>query len=123
MLCARPRIDALSLRVPTHCARACLRAQVHYLKTWFVVDFIGAIPFDYIVFTLSQRYYAILQGTKALRILKLLRLFRLLRLHNLYRFLGALSGRTRTRTCAHTRICTRPRIPTKHGVRLMLHAL
>jgi hypothetical protein len=62
--------------------------QMHYLKTWFAVDFLGAIPFDYIVYAIEQHYYSIWEGTKIIRLFKLLRLFRLLKLHNLYRFLG-----------------------------------
>jgi len=62
--------------------------QLHYLRTWFLIDFVGAIPFDYVILLFSDHYYTALEGTKVLRVLKLLRLFRLLRLHNIYRFFG-----------------------------------
>lgn len=62
--------------------------KLHYVKSWFVIDLLAAIPFDYAILVLSDHYYTALEGTKALRILKLLRLFKLLRLHNIYRFFG-----------------------------------
>jgi hypothetical protein len=65
----------------------------HYLHGWFFIDFVGAIPFDYIIFIFWGQYYTALQGTKALRILKLVRLLRLLKITNLYRFFGRLEER------------------------------
>lgn len=58
------------------------------MGSWFIVDLLGAVPFDYIVYALSQHYYTALHATKVLRMLKLLRLLRMLRLSRLYRYLG-----------------------------------
>ncbi|MFH1321699.1 MAG: ion transporter [Bacteroidota bacterium] len=44
-----------------------------YLKSWFIIDFLSAIPFDWI-------FYLILSGTSGMGIVRLLRLLRLIRL-------------------------------------------
>jgi hypothetical protein len=69
------------------------RIKRNYLRSWFVVDFLGAVPFDYIVLALEGHYYTALEATKLIRILKLMRLFRLLNLHNLFRFFGRFEER------------------------------
>ena len=60
----------------------------HYLRTFFLIDFLGAVPFDYIVAVMQGSYLSAIQATHALRVVRLLRLFRLLKISNLYRFLG-----------------------------------
>ena len=69
------------------------RIKRNYLRSWFAVDFLGAVPFDYIVLALEGHYYTALEATKLIRILKLMRLFRLLNLHNLFRFFGRFEER------------------------------
>lgn len=69
------------------------RIAKHYLKTWFFVDFISAIPIDYIfmIFDTSGPNTTIWEVSRALKFLrfaKLLSLIRLLRLSRLMRFVG-----------------------------------
>ncbi|KAF5406298.1 Hyperpolarization-activated cyclic nucleotide-modulated cation channel splice variant ABs-II [Paragonimus heterotremus] len=65
----------------------------HYLKSWFVLDFISSIPMDYIylIFYNKDHYNQILSAGRTLRILrlaKLLSMLRLLRLTRLVRYVS-----------------------------------
>lgn len=54
--------------------------SIHYLKKWFIVDFVSSIPFE---------LYAVNKYFKLLKLLKILRLFRLYKLYRqfkIYRF-------------------------------------
>lgn len=64
---------------------------IHYLKSWFVIDFISAVPFDYIFLLVDEdkdpNLVNISQALGILRLFKLLSLLRLLRLSRLVRFI------------------------------------
>ncbi|XP_072038244.1 potassium/sodium hyperpolarization-activated cyclic nucleotide-gated channel 3-like [Amphiura filiformis] len=69
------------------------KIAIHYLKTWFVVDFVSSIPMDYIFLMFddnsrSSHIYEVSTALKFLRFMKLLSLIRLLRLSRLLRFVG-----------------------------------
>ncbi|RNA33572.1 potassium sodium hyperpolarization-activated cyclic nucleotide-gated channel 2 isoform X2 [Brachionus plicatilis] len=63
----------------------------HYIKTWFFIDLLSSIPFDYIFLLVQESDEGKLAQTgrafKALRLIKLLSLLRLLRLSRLVRYL------------------------------------
>lgn len=63
---------------------------VHYLKTWFAIDVVSAVPFDYIFLLLDEdgnpKLLDISRALRILRLFKLLSLLRLLRLSRLLRF-------------------------------------
>lgn len=61
----------------------------HYLKTWFTVDFLAAIPFGQLITGFS---FDTTQGFKALRIVKLTRLLKLVKLIPLIRRWGNLKS-------------------------------
>ncbi|GAA54823.1 potassium/sodium hyperpolarization-activated cyclic nucleotide-gated channel 4 [Clonorchis sinensis] len=65
----------------------------HYIKTWFVLDFISSIPMDYIflIFNNKDHYNQFFSAGRTLRILrlaKLLSMLRLLRLTRLVRYVS-----------------------------------
>ncbi|TGZ62996.1 hypothetical protein CRM22_007150 [Opisthorchis felineus] len=65
----------------------------HYLKSWFMLDFISSIPMDYIylIFDNKDHYNQFLSAGRTLRILrlaKLLSMLRLLRLTRLVRYVS-----------------------------------
>ncbi|GFU49030.1 hypothetical protein NPIL_433371 [Nephila pilipes] len=65
-----------------------------YIRTWFFLDLLSSIPFDYIFLIFNQGYgdnYQLLHAGRALRILrfaKMLSLLRLLRLSRLVRYVS-----------------------------------
>lgn len=65
-----------------------------YIRTWFFLDLLSSLPFDYIFLIFNQGYgdnYQLLHAGRALRILrfaKMLSLLRLLRLSRLVRYVS-----------------------------------
>eukprot|EP00439_Symbiodinium_sp_Y106_P046962 s836_g6.t1 len=55
------------------------RITIHYLKTWFILDFVTLIPFDIIALTSGVEDVKELNGVKAIRVLRLVKLFRVLK--------------------------------------------
>ncbi|CAE7236406.1 KCNH6 [Symbiodinium necroappetens] len=55
------------------------RITIHYLKTWFILDFVTLIPFDIIALTSGVDDVKELNGVKAIRVLRLVKLFRVLK--------------------------------------------
>ncbi|PIK57315.1 hyperpolarization-activated (Ih) channel [Apostichopus japonicus] len=64
---------------------------IHYLKTWFLIDTVSAIPFDYVFLLVDDdgdpNLVNISHALGILRLFKLLSLLRLLRLSRLVRFI------------------------------------
>lgn len=68
--------------------------RIHYLRTWFLVDFISSIPVDYIflIVDLESRHessdvYRTARALRIVRFTKILSLLRLLRLSRLIRYI------------------------------------
>ena len=62
--------------------------KLHYLRSWFLVDLFGSIPFDYLIYAVQRRYYTSAQLSHFLRTLRVVKLFRMLKISNLYRYFG-----------------------------------
>ncbi|XP_033634131.1 potassium/sodium hyperpolarization-activated cyclic nucleotide-gated channel 2-like [Asterias rubens] len=67
------------------------KIAIHYLKTWFIIDFISSIPMDCIFMAVNggssgNHLYEVSKALRVLRLAKLLSLVRLLRLSRLMRF-------------------------------------
>ncbi|KAF7655792.1 hypothetical protein LDENG_00050740 [Lucifuga dentata] len=67
------------------------KIKKHYLKTWFVVDFISSIPVDYIFLIVEKgidsEVYKTARALRIVRFTKILSLLRLLRLSRLIRYI------------------------------------
>lgn len=65
------------------------KIAIHYIKTWFFIDLLSSIPFDYIFLLIEENETNKLAQTgrafKVLRLIKLLALLRLLRFSRLIR--------------------------------------
>lgn len=68
--------------------------RMHYLRTWFIVDFVSSIPVDYIflIVDLESRHessdvYRTARALRIVRFTKILSLLRLLRLSRLIRYI------------------------------------
>lgn len=70
------------------------RIRLHYLRSWFLVDFISSIPVDYIFLVVdleslqdSSDVYRTARALRIVRFTKILSLLRLLRLSRLIRYI------------------------------------
>jgi len=61
------------------------RIAIHYLKTWFIIDFISSVPFDLL---LAKENHTLNQSLRALVLLRALRLIRILRVFRARRILA-----------------------------------
>lgn len=61
------------------------RIAVHYLKTWFLVDFISILPFDFVAFVLSSEDLVKAKGVKFIRILRMLKMMRMLKASRIFK--------------------------------------
>ena len=84
--------DALEMRK--------LRICKHYLRSWFIIDFISCLPVQYIFLLYGQRPP---EGADSAKLLKCLRLFRLAKLWRL----GKLRGNTSAAGASDTPIIWR----------------
>lgn len=84
--------------------------RMHYLRTWFLVDFISSIPVDYIFLIVdleslhdSTDVYRTARALRIVRFTKILSLLRLLRLSRLIRYIHQWEEvkRKRMRACAY----------------------
>ncbi|XP_075743726.1 potassium/sodium hyperpolarization-activated cyclic nucleotide-gated channel 2-like isoform X1 [Rhipicephalus microplus] len=71
----------------------------HYLKTWFLLDFLSTVPFDYICVLVETAFKNLrqpgaLSAIRLLHLAKLLGLLKLLRLSRLCRYLSSLQEHT-----------------------------
>eukprot|EP00928_Gymnodinium_smaydae_P026516 TRINITY_DN20797_c0_g1_i1.p1 TRINITY_DN20797_c0_g1~~TRINITY_DN20797_c0_g1_i1.p1 ORF type:complete len:680 (-),score=110.74 TRINITY_DN20797_c0_g1_i1:355-2394(-) len=57
----------------------------HYLRTWFVIDFITIIPFDILTMALDVDGMSQIKSIKILRLLRLLKLIRILKTSKIFR--------------------------------------
>ncbi len=75
------------------------RIRWYYLKSWFLVDVLAVLPFDYIELMVN-RFHSLMQAPRALRMIRLLRLLSLLKLLRVTRFMRYLSKGEEVRTIA-----------------------
>lgn len=71
----------------------------HYLRTWFLLDFLSTVPFDYICVLVESAFKSLrqpgaLSAIRLLHLAKLLGLLKLLRLSRLCRYLSSLQKHT-----------------------------
>lgn len=80
--------------------------RMHYIQTWFLVDFVSSIPVDYIFLVVdlegrheSSDVYRTARALRIVRFTKILSLLRLLRLSRLIRYIHQWEEVRRTRPC------------------------
>jgi len=61
------------------------RIVVHYLRTWFVVDFLSVIPFDLLALLVQSNDVLKAKGLKIFRLLRMLKMMRMLKAARLFR--------------------------------------
>ena len=62
-----------------------VKIRMQYLRTWFMVDFLSAIPFDLFTFLIApgEEKASYTQAFKLVRVLRLMKLMRILKTLNL----------------------------------------
>jgi len=76
------------------------RIAIHYIETWFVIDLVSVIPFDYITLgiEIDPSNVSLIQSISLLRLMRLIKLVRILRASRIFaRWENSISLRSSTR--------------------------